>query len=147
VDLIVSETELWSLVCSELGLSEKEERTFEALGCALEVYANPDYKLAISPRYWENLKEEFRILICTKDKKYASLRRELNAKAHRSQTVIVSMISATMTSTLGISAGILVPFCALCLLALARIGKEAFCKGGELDASIRPPQDSSLPPP
>jgi hypothetical protein len=101
-------------------------------------YAHPGAAFAIPPRYWERLKEEFRLFVCTKDKKYASLRKSLRTKAQRSQTVIVSTISAAMAHSVGVAAGILIPFCALCLLALARVGKEAFCTGIEREVRLGP---------
>lgn len=87
---------------------------------------------AFWPDYWEQLKREFKILLCTADKKYARLRKELNAAAKKSQTAVVSMIAAAMASTFGVVAGVLVPFCALCLVAVAKLGREAFCAGNQL---------------
>jgi hypothetical protein len=84
------------------------------------------------PDYWVRLKDEFRLLLCTKDKKYNSLRKELSTASKKSQTAIVSMIAVAMASQFGVISGALVPFCALCLIAVARLGKEAFCDGKEL---------------
>jgi hypothetical protein len=77
--------------------------------------------------YWRELKREVKIFICTSDKKYADLRKRLSTSADKSQTAIVSAIAAGMAAQFGVVAGLLVPFIALCLVVLARIGKEAFC--------------------
>jgi hypothetical protein len=89
----------------------------------------------IWPDYWEKLKREFRLLLCTKDKKYNMLRKELGSASKKSQTAIVSTIAVAMASQFGVVAGVLVPFCALCLIALSRLGKEAFCASQELRIS------------
>lgn len=94
------------------------------------LYASP-------PEYWAQLKEEFRLLICTTDPKYRKLRQQLNSAHKKSQTAITSTIAAAMASQFGVIAGVLVPFCALCLIALIRLGKEAFCAAGRLDARVK----------
>lgn len=85
-----------------------------------------------APPYWSRLKNEFRILLCTKDKRYADLRKKLEANARKSQLALVSIVAAAMGHYVGVAAGILVPFCALCLIAFLRMGREAFCRGAEL---------------
>jgi hypothetical protein len=134
--LIKSDAELRSLVYDELHLSGKKEYSIEEVGKMLPLYAHPGVLFAATPRYWERLKQEFCLFVCTRDKKYGSLRKDLRTKVQQSQGVIVSTIAAAMAHSVGVAAGILVPFCALCLLALARIGKEAFCKGISLDVPI-----------
>lgn len=89
------------------------------------------------PAYWEQLKAEFRLLLCTRDRKYAALRRELRAKGKKSQATIVSLIAAAVASRFGVAAGVLVPFCALCLIAVLRLGREAFCASGKLELSAK----------
>ena len=46
--------------------------------------------------WWNRLKQEFRILLCTKDKKYAGLRRRFSATVNKSQVALTSTISAAM---------------------------------------------------
>jgi hypothetical protein len=89
------------------------------------------------PEYWSQLKAEFRLLICTADPKYKKLRQQLGAAQAKSQTAIVSTIAAAMASEFGVVAGVLVPFCALCLIAVIRLGKEAFCAAGRLGTPPR----------
>jgi hypothetical protein len=87
---------------------------------------------------WERFKAEFRTLLCTKDKKYSSLRKSFSGASHSTQLTIVSTISAAIGSSLGLAAGSLVPMCALCLIALLKKGKEAFCRGKALDITMGP---------
>jgi hypothetical protein len=136
MNLIESDAELCALVYDALELPTREIYTIEQVGILLPAYAHPGELFLVPPGYWERLKKEFQLFVCTKDKKYASLRKDLGAKARGSQTVIVSTISAAMAHSVGVAAGILIPFCALCLLALARVGKEAFCKCTKLDVPI-----------
>lgn len=92
--------------------------------------------------YWEQLKDEFRILICTREKKYESLRKELGSTQKKSQTVVVSVIAATMADQFGVAVGVITPFCALCLVAIVRLGKEAFCASKSLQVTVRPRRPS-----
>jgi hypothetical protein len=82
-----------------------------------------------SPTYWGRVRDEVHKLVCTSDPRYASLRRELAAHSGKSQTAIVGVISAYVASILGLATGAVVPLIALCLIALLRIGKNAFCDG------------------
>ncbi len=93
--------------------------------------------------YWRMLKNEFRVLICTSDEKYADLRRNLSSSAAKSQTAIVSAIAAAMASQFGVVAGVLVPFVALCLVVLVRTGKEAFCTTLEWNTPLCPKAESN----
>jgi hypothetical protein len=91
---------------------------------------------ASSPPYWESLKAEFRLMLCSADSKYDGLREQFSSWGTKSQTAIVSSIAATMATYIGIAAGILVPFCALCLVAFLKLGKEAFCSAKQWDMRI-----------
>lgn len=136
--LVESDSDLCALVYEHLSLSPDDEVTIEDVGRTLPSYAQPGAQFAFPPAYWQNLKNEFRLLVCTNDKKYSSLRKELGLENQRSQTVIVSMIAVALAHSVGVAAGTLTPFCALCLLALGRMGKEALCKSGNFDVPVRP---------
>jgi len=82
------------------------------------------------------LKEEFRKLLCTSDKKYLSLRKKLSTNSNKAYTTVVSAIAAAMASQFGVVAGVLMPFCALVLVAILKLGKEAFCANAQLDIHI-----------
>jgi len=89
------------------------------------------------PPYWESLKDEFRIFLCTDDKKYANLRKEIKNRGGESQLALCSMIAAAMAGYIGVAAGVLVPFCALCVMAALKVGTQAFCRATKLDMSIK----------
>ncbi|SAL04042.1 hypothetical protein AWB81_06570 [Caballeronia arationis] len=86
--------------------------------------------------YWDQLKSEFRLLLCTKDKKYQALRRDLAKTSSKSQLAVVSAISAAVGASIGVVAGALVPVCAICLIAVLKLGQEAFCQVKSLDVKI-----------
>jgi hypothetical protein len=100
---------------------------------------------AFPPRYWWRLKEEFKSFVCGRNKRYASLKKKLAASANKSQTALVSTIAAGMAAQFGVAAGVLVPFVALCLVVLARVGKEAFCATVEWDMPLRQPKRRPRP--
>lgn len=86
-------------------------------------------KPQVKPNYWELVKREFHVFLCTRNKKYAKLRSQLTKASHPTQTAVVATIAAAVAASLGVVAGAIVPLVALCLLALLRVGKEAFCAG------------------
>jgi hypothetical protein len=80
--------------------------------------------------YWSQVCREFRKLVCTKDRKYAAVRRKVDSAGDSAATLIVGTVSAAVAGELGTTPGLLTPFCMLCLLCLAKVGKEAFCEIG-----------------
>jgi hypothetical protein len=89
------------------------------------------------PQYWEAFRREFHIFLCTDDKKYAELKRRLATAADKSQTAMVSTISAGVAGSIGLVPALLVPVCAMCLIAVLKMGKEAFCRAQRLDVKLR----------
>lgn len=92
--------------------------------------------------YWLRLEEEFNLLICTKDKKYAELRKKIEREGGKSNTAIVGLISAAVAGTVGVAWGALVPFVALLLLALVRMGSNAYCASVTFDIPVKMPKGS-----
>jgi hypothetical protein len=86
--------------------------------------------------YWPKFKEEMRLLICTEDKKYSAVRKELTTTGTKSQAVILSTISAAIAPQLGVIAGVAVPLCGITLVAIAKVGKNALCRGDRLEVKI-----------
>ena len=99
-----------------------------------------------SYEYWQRFKNEFRLLLCADDKKYASLRKELSQYGGRAQLAIVSTIAASIAASVGVTVGALVPLCAICLIAVLKMGKEAFCKAETLDVTPAPSETTKPPP-
>lgn len=103
------------------------DSTVDELGEFLPIVAYADASRAITLPLWNYLKAEFRLLVCSTDSKYDGLREQFASLGARSQMTVVSSIAAAMATYVGVAAGILVPFCALCLVAFLKLGKEAFC--------------------
>jgi hypothetical protein len=83
----------------------------------------------VSP--WRRVKHEMNLLLCTKDKKYAALRKQLSKEGAYTHGAIVSAIAAAVGASLGLVSGLLVPLVALMLVAMLKVGKEAYCAGAE----------------
>lgn len=81
------------------------------------------------PNYWRRVKNELRILICTNDKKYAGLRRQIHKHGSATQTTLVSYVASGIAVSLGYTVAAVVPFVAMALLALIQIGANAWCTG------------------
>lgn len=77
--------------------------------------------------YWQRLKHEMHLLICTDDPKYASMRQGFGKESNVTSAVALSMLSSAVSAHLGIEAGLATPLVALTLLALLRTNKEAWC--------------------
>lgn len=112
-------------------------QTIDEIGNLMPVVIHESSDFFEWPQYWKSLKKEFKMLVCGKDQKYDILRAELNKKSKKAETLIVSIISAAFASTLGLSAGLIAPFCALCLIALLKLGREAFCSMEYLDIPLK----------
>ena len=87
--------------------------------------------------YWNRFISELHILLCTNNKKYAALRRRIVSAGSRSQVAITSAISAGLAQYVGIAAGFIVPVCALCLVSLLTLGREAFCQESSLKVKAK----------
>ena len=74
--------------------------------------------------------------MCNNDQKYRPVKRKLAASAHQSETVIVSTIAVAIAGGMGTAAGVLVPLVAICLIAVCKMGVEAFCKAESFDVRI-----------
>jgi hypothetical protein len=71
---------------------------------------------------------EVHSLICTKSKKYASVRAKLNSKSSKaSQTTIVAIIATGMGQLLGYSAMVLTPFVAAALAVFISVARNVYC--------------------
>jgi hypothetical protein len=68
-------------------------------------------------------------LLCTNDKKYAAVRRQIAKEGNAAQKLLIGVIAGAIGATLGIVAGALVPVVAVALLAAVKVGKEAYCSG------------------
>ncbi|PHS61394.1 MAG: hypothetical protein COB00_13160 [Alcanivorax sp.] len=79
-------------------------------------------------KYWECVKAEVFLLVCTKDKKYANLRKQLDDVTARAQTSAAWLVASGIAATLGISAAVIAGLCAVALYGIIKVGKEAYCE-------------------
>lgn len=78
-------------------------------------------------KYWKQVKKEIFVLICENDPKYKELRKKLSIQSEKGTSVLVTTISASIGSTMGVEAGIISGFCALALHAALKVGIESYC--------------------
>lgn len=76
---------------------------------------------------WQKTRDELRLIICTDDSKYRALRDDLKKETNVTSAVILSLISTTVSSQLGLAAGLITPFVVLLLVTMLTAGKEAWC--------------------
>jgi len=80
-------------------------------------------------KYWEQVKKEIYILICTKDPKYSKLRNSLRDANEKGTKYVVTVISSAIGSVMGVEAGVISAFCAVLLHSVVKIGVAAYCAG------------------
>jgi hypothetical protein len=78
-------------------------------------------------KYWDQVKKEFHLFICTDDQKYEELRKKLKESKEKGTTFITGLISGAIAVSIGVEAGALSAFCAVLLNVLIKIGIEAYC--------------------
>jgi hypothetical protein len=86
-------------------------------------------------RYWEFVKTEMQTFLCTDDKRYKSLWKQIEELKKRSTTAIVGVIAAYLGASIGVAATLLSGFVAVCLYAVIKVGKEAYCNYVARDAA------------
>jgi hypothetical protein len=110
-----------------LGLSGLEAHQVEATGYLLgEGFSNAD-KTAPHHNFWTLIKTEAHLLICTEEPRYEPLRRQIVRHAGEGQTALLTRIAAGIGFSLDIEAPKLVPFVALTLIVLLKLGRDAYC--------------------
>jgi phage shock protein PspC (stress-responsive transcriptional regulator) len=87
--------------------------------------------------YWTRVKKEIHILICTNDRKYATLRRQFTKG--KSQTALVTMICGGIAEYIGGSSTVIMPLVAVALLIFLEVGINAYCAGASLRSVRRVP--------
>jgi hypothetical protein len=81
-----------------------------------------------SPRpLWTEVKKELFLLLCTKDAKYAALRRKMSAQAGSTTSTFVSVLSAAIAAQIGVIAGMVTPLVALALYGVLKLTLNAWC--------------------
>jgi len=110
-----------------LGLSALEAHQVEATGYLLgEGFSGTD-KTSPHHNYWTLIKAEAHLLICTEEPRYEPLRRQIVRNAGEGQAALLTRIAAGIGFSLDIEAAKLVPFVALTLIVLLKLGRDAYC--------------------
>jgi hypothetical protein len=102
----------------------------DTVGSLLAARAPSDTRAKQPSTFWENVRSEFRIFLCTKNKKYKAERDAFAALGKKSTTSLVGLLTGAIVASLGGSLliSILVPFVALLLYTSAEMGREAYCR-------------------
>jgi len=78
-------------------------------------------------KYWDQVKDEVFSLVCSDSVKYSDLRKQLSTTYDNGTKALITIISASIGSTLGLEAGIISGFVTLALHMVIKIGVEAYC--------------------
>jgi len=87
--------------------------------------------------YWQKLVKEVYLLLCTQDVKYEKERAQLNSKSDVSKIILTS-VTTSLATTLGVAATTLSPFVALLFFGIIKLTKNAWCalKSDELEKAL-----------
>ena len=122
------------LVAWKLGLVENEDQVaaFMYRGGPVSPQASaggkPGEDRRPDKRYWEAVKAEMHLFLCTGDKRYRELWKRIDALEGKGTTALVGVIAASLGATLGAPATLVAGFVAVCLYGIAKLGKEAYCR-------------------
>ena len=89
--------------------------------------ADRELKSRPPKKYWEQVKKEMFVLICTDHEKYSDLRKSLNEVKEKSTKYILTTIAGVVGGILGVEAGVISGFCVILLHSALKIGKESYC--------------------
>lgn len=78
-------------------------------------------------KYWDFVNAEMQLFLCTDEKKYRALWKQIQEMQKKSTTAIVGLIATFLGASIGVSATLLSGFVAVCLFAALKVGKEAYC--------------------
>jgi hypothetical protein len=79
-------------------------------------------------KYWDFVRSEMHAFLCTDDKRYKDLWKQVASLQKKSGTAVVGVIAAFLGQLVGAPATVLAGFVAVCLYAAIKIGKEAYCR-------------------
>lgn len=76
---------------------------------------------------WEAVKKEVFALFCTKDRKYAGIRRKIGKYKEAGTLQILTAIALWLSGIIGVAPAMLTPLVATVLYAIASMGGNAWC--------------------
>jgi hypothetical protein len=84
---------------------------------------------ADSPSLWARVRDQFRLFLCTDDKRYEELRNAFRKRGREATPALVGLLTGTIAAAVGggVLLTILIPFVALLLYTAATIGVNAYC--------------------
>jgi hypothetical protein len=145
--LMASETGREYREIADALLNENTENSLEDVGQSLNriIWTSDYFTSEPESDFLRLFKREAYSLFCTNNIEYRRLRNRVAKAGDKSETVIVSFIAGALaSSSFGLPAVALVPFCAVGLIAVLKMGTEAFCK---LVAEDYGPPAQNLTPP
>jgi hypothetical protein len=91
----------------------------------------PGTRFAEPPPFWTNVQEQFRLFLCTDDKRYEKVREDFRQWGRESTAGLVGLLAGTIATAIGggVLLTALVPFVALLLYTAITIGVNAYCAG------------------
>ncbi len=134
LDLVELTAEAPPLVAWKLGLVESED------GVAAFMYRGGPVSPQASAAggdgedrrpdrtYWESVKTEMHLFLCTDDKRYKALWARIDALENKGSNALVAAIAAFLGASLGVPATLAAGFVAVGLYGMAKLGKEAYCR-------------------
>jgi ABC-type dipeptide/oligopeptide/nickel transport system permease subunit len=78
--------------------------------------------------YWEAVKTEMHMFLCTTDKRYRELWKRIAAIEGKGTTALVGVVATFLGASIGAPATLIAGFVAVCLYGVAKLGKEAYCR-------------------
>ena len=133
----LNDSDLRKTVRSAAGRAYSDSASFNDLGWELTCRLLPnELGFGANDQLWDRLKKQFQILICAKDKEYADLRKDALEASKNGQTALVAMIAGGLGAAIGVSAAAIAPAISLLLIALIKVGQNAYCDGVDLGMSI-----------
>lgn len=100
----------------------------------LASHMSPFSEKGRSGELWAAFSGKFHELVCTKSVQFRDVRKHLNGYSKTIETMTISSLAITLAPAFGLEASALVPFLALALLIVSRVGLAAWCeshrKGG-----------------
>ena len=78
-------------------------------------------------KYWDFVKEEMGVFLCENAERYRELWGQIMALKDKSTGALVGLLAAFFAQIVGVPSALLAGFVAVCLYAIGKFGKEAYC--------------------
>ena len=86
-------------------------------------------------KYWHFVKKEMHAFLCTDDRRFRELWKQIDALQKKSTTAIVGVVATFLGASIGAAPTLLAGFVAVCLYAVIKVGKEAYCSYAAQDVA------------